>query len=342
MKKILGMTEDVNYALQKEYDLNLKVDDFNKWCYENKIKGNYTSTGEFQNQNMYRDFIEKMAIWYELRYPDYEVSKLFGEEINLNVNEEMYNNNPYIQERFANTNRLLNIDWKEFFNFTAFKNSLTPKEQSFLTDPTYPSIININNSAHMHLTSDGYVEECDYLYRYTYKIDSENLIGLHIKDVLALFKENEIQLPVSTLKSIKLYEINHYFKENLLDCVMYRIIERGGNRVGPRRAFLFAKEFQRNIEIPMKYGINTSDPKLYSLIIEYLNAGGNFDLDCYDDYFSRESKHQKLEIINLQKVIELELNSLKNKNMEREFEILFSLIPNTVNKVLKLQKNNSN
>ena len=31
--------------------------------------------------------------------------------------------------------------------------------------------------------------------------------------------------------------------------VMYRIIERGGNRMGPRRGFLFAKEFGRNIDI---------------------------------------------------------------------------------------------
>ena len=34
----------------------------------------------------------------------------------------------------------------------------------------------------------------------------------------------------------------------MLNCVMYRIIERGGNRIGPRRAFLYAKEFERNID----------------------------------------------------------------------------------------------
>ena len=101
---LLGTTNEINYALPKEYDLNMKVADFNKWCYENKIKGRYTSIGEFQNQNMYKDFIEKIAIWYELRYPDYEVSKIFGEMRKINVNEEMYNNNPYIQEQFANNN----------------------------------------------------------------------------------------------------------------------------------------------------------------------------------------------------------------------------------------------
>lgn len=33
---------------------------------------------------------------------------------------------------------------------------------------------------------------------------------------------------------------------------MYRIIERGGNRIGPKRAFLFAKEFGRDIRIPVR------------------------------------------------------------------------------------------
>ena len=56
----------------------------------------------------------------------------------------------------------------------------------------------------------------------------------------------------------------------MLDAVMYRIIERGGNRMGPRRGFLFAKEFGRNIDIPMMYGVDYSDPGLRSFIIEYI------------------------------------------------------------------------
>ena len=56
---------------------------------------------------------------------------------------------------------------------------------------------------------------------------------------------------------------------------MYRIIERGGNRFGPRRAFLFAKEFGRNIDVPMMYGVDTSDPGLRYFMNEYLKAGGN-------------------------------------------------------------------
>ena len=84
---------------------------------------------------------------------------------------------------------------------------------------------------------------------------------------------------------------------------MYRIIERGGNRIGPRRAFLFAKEFNRNIDIPMMYGVDTSDPGLKQFVDEYIKAGGSKDLVCYGNYFSRSSKNEKLETIKVREII---------------------------------------
>ena len=74
-------------------------------------------------------------------------------------------------------------------------------------------------------------------------------------------------------------------REEILNCAMYRIIERGGNRIGPRRALLFAKEFERDINIPMKYGVDRSDPYLKTFIHKYLDAGGSRNLVCYEDYF---------------------------------------------------------
>lgn len=73
--------------------------------------------------------------------------------------------------------------------------------------------------------------------------------------------------------------------EAILDCAMYRIIQRGGNRKGPRRALLFAKEFKRDIDIPMKYGVDCSDTYLKTFIHKYLDFGGSRNLVCYDDYF---------------------------------------------------------
>ena len=89
----------------------------------------------------------------------------------------------------------------------------------------------------------------------------------------------------------------------MLNSAMYRIIERGGNRTGPRRAFIFAKEFGLNIDIPMMYGIDTTDPGLKSFVYDYLKAGGSKALICYDWYFVRKSKYQKVKLISLTKII---------------------------------------
>ena len=89
----------------------------------------------------------------------------------------------------------------------------------------------------------------------------------------------------------------------MLNCVMYRIIDRGGNRIGPRRAFLFAKEFRRNIDIPMMYGIDRSDPGLRLFINEYIKAGGSKNLMCYEDYFFKSSKEDQLNTITIQELL---------------------------------------
>lgn len=56
---------------------------------------------------------------------------------------------------------------------------------------------------------------------------------------------NELEATINNVEN------RSYQKEEMLNCVMYRIIERGGNRIGPRRAFLFAKEFGRNIDLSL-------------------------------------------------------------------------------------------
>ena len=84
---------------------------------------------------------------------------------------------------------------------------------------------------------------------------------------------------------------------------MYRIIERGGNRIGPRRAFLFAKDFGRNIDIPMMYAIDRSDSGLRLFMNEYIKSGGSKDLECYVGYFSRASKKEKLDTVTIQDLI---------------------------------------
>ena len=118
-------------------------------------------------------------------------------------------------------------------------------------------------------------------------IKNEDLEGMHVKEVVKFFEDKGVDLSeYDNLKlAIKRFENWKYQKDEMLNCVMYRIIDRGGNRIGPRRAFLFAKEFNRNIDIPMKYGYDFSDPGLRMFINEYIKAGGSMDLECYDGYY---------------------------------------------------------
>ena len=56
--------------------LDDKVDMFIKWYTDNIIKGNYTDIGEYYLPIDMRNFIEKVAVWYELRYPEYEINRI--------------------------------------------------------------------------------------------------------------------------------------------------------------------------------------------------------------------------------------------------------------------------
>ena len=69
-------------------DLNDKVDIFIDWYYINMVKGKYTQVGEFNQPKDMRNLIEKIAVWYELRYPSYELNNIMPgssqESININ------------------------------------------------------------------------------------------------------------------------------------------------------------------------------------------------------------------------------------------------------------------
>ena len=132
-------------------------------------------------------------------------------------------------------------------------------------------------------------------------------------------------------KAIRIFNQRKYFYEELLNCVMYRIIERGGNRIGPRRAFIFAKEFKRNIDIPLIYGIDTTDPKLRHFINEYLKSGGNPNLTCYINYF-HQIPNKILETITIKKLLTFDKNNkYRYTNEEKELQqTLAGLLTNQI------------
>ena len=122
------------------------------------------------------------------------------------------------------------------------------------------------------------------------------------------------------------YHKQCYSKEELLNCFMYRIMERGGIRLGPRRAFLFAKEFERDIDIPMMYGVDFSDPGLRRFLNEYMKAGGSKDLECYIGYFSRTKQEKSLNTISIQELILTQPNDALTFYTKEEDELHQRLI----------------
>jgi len=111
-------------------------------------------------------------------------------------------------------------------------------------------------------------------------IDDKSLAGMYVRDVIILIKNTiEVfnQKGFFMVYKTELDEIvskvdnSIYLKKEFLDCVMYRIIERGGNIYGPRRGFLFAKEFERDIVIPINYDISLSDLSLKEIVLEHFS-----------------------------------------------------------------------
>ena len=314
--------------------LNDKVDEFIGWYFKNMVKGYYTDIGEYHQPIEMRNFIEKMAVWYELRYPDYEINRLIpgSNQENTKIDDVMFNNNRYINEQLDENSDARILNWDEFYNTNTFINSLPWEERCLFQKPKYKDLVYVEpycNFTHLHLSSNGIVEESEGFGNYTnFKVKDKELEKMHVEDVVKLLKERGIVLPNDNEleKTIDNVRKRNYQKEGMLNCVMYRIIERGGNRIGPRRALLFAKEFGRNIDIPMMYGVDYSDPGLRNFINEYIKAGGSKGLICYVGYFSRASKNEKVNIVSIQKLIKSIHNDCITKYTPEEIELFQRMV----------------
>ena len=202
-----------------------------------------------------RNFIEKIAVWYELRYPDYEINKLMNchSKENNNINDVMFKNNSYINNLFDENFDVKDLEWSEFYNASTFINSLPLDERCLLSEPWYSSVSYLipNEKApfNLYLTKDGFVENSKNVSKWTNSvIKDDELIGLHAKEVVELFKNRGITLPKNNVLEEIIANVDKqiYFRKELLNCIMYRIIERGENKIGIHRALLFAEEFDIN------------------------------------------------------------------------------------------------
>ena len=330
LENMEGNTTIVADPTKEIINLDDKVDEFINWYYINMVKGHYTDIGEYQFPRAMRNLIEKIAVWYELRYPSYEVNRLMpgsGQE-EINVSEVMFNNNPYVIEVLDKKINEMRLSWDNFYNTGVFINSLPWEERCYFDSPKYSRMVYLDTDSRigqLYLTKYyGYVEAAINVTSYTNSVvKDEELVGLNIRDVIKTFQEKGIKLPKNNELEMVIKKADKWIqqKEGILDCAMYRIIERGGNRIGPRRAFLFAKEFDRDINIPIMYAVDFSDPGLRLFMNEFIKAGGNKDLRCYVDYFSRASSTEKMDTITVQELIFTKKNDVSSFYTSQDEEL---------------------
>ncbi len=315
-----------DYSLHNAISLDTKVDKFIKWYKDSITKEKYSSVRVYRSPIDMRNFIEKIAVWYELRYPDYEIDRIFNENEETKINNVMFEENKYF-----NNSETKNLNWTDFCNTKAFINSLPEKEKRLFSKPKYNKIVYwdyLRSSAYLLLSSNGLVTMSEYMDQVIPGITSKDLENKNIKDVVKIIEDRGIYIPENNefIKAIKNYEKEKYQKEEMLNCAMYRIIERGGNRYGPKRAFIFAKEFKRNIDIPMIYGIDRCDPNLRKFINEYLKSGGSKDLICYEGYFFKSNKNDKLYTVSIQELLLTQSNNIKEFYTIEEKELHQKLV----------------
>lgn len=305
--------------------LDTKVDNFMNWYSSNVVKGYYTESGEYRKPKELRNLIEKMAVWYELRYPKYLVHQLIPSPSmeEKDVSACMFDKNPYINEQLEEDSEVRILDWEKFYNFDAFLESLPSDEKRFFSDANYRGLVYLDlstTSAHLHLDSEGYVEMAEGVSACLhYKISDEQMRGLHVKRILGMLRYEGFSLPNNNELEEVIHQVENWdtVRNGILDCVMYRIIERGGTRIGPRRGLLYAKEFKRDISVPLQYGIDTSDPGLRILVNEYLEAGGDQDLICYKDYFSRTDEQPILSTTTISEILASTKYTEKEKDLHQ-------------------------
>lgn len=249
--------------IKKKVNIAKKIDELDKEYCEILKKAGYINIKD-EREN-YANFTDKMSFWYEMKFTD-----------------------PQVYTIFTNKNLKLEADFfvssdDAIYDTSTFINKYIPNEKYLLKKATYSKYIYLMNNHYLEISPKGIVKHAHNLDN---KKHRQAFIGKHITEVALIAKKLEIDFNEETIKSeIDKYKTNIKLREIILDTIMYKIIKHGGIRIGPRRALLFAKEFNRNIDIPMQYAIDTTDANDITLIKIYLNNGGKKSLELFINYF---------------------------------------------------------
>ena len=322
VEEIANESEEYNDLIieqeNKRYDdfktIDQQLEDYFKWYQDNIL--DYQCRDEEKNEELkkIKKLISKFVAWYEIRYPDYELSCM----VPFPYSDDSFTMNEILKEEKQVSDE---FDWATFYDKKVFLKSLSIEEKMLISNKYI-----FNGARWLHFKSQN-----DLLYGIQVKLSKKmnvsylfnitlnsiehlsNIKGKNIDEAIQILKEHGYELEKNDRSFLEYYNSKKENSCKILEAVMYSLMKSGGRYAGPRRALLFAKDFKLNLDIPMSYGIIMNDEDTLYLIDEYLKNGGSEDLTCYVESFRKDKK-----IMSLKDIIEKFLNDEPSYEVQRE------------------------
>ncbi len=321
VEEIANESEEYNDLIieqeNKKYDdfktIDQQLEDYFKWYQDNIL--NYQCEEKSEEMKKLKKLISKFVSWYEIRYPDYELSCM----IPFPYSDDSFPMNEILKEEKQVSDE---FDWTTFYDKKVFLKSLSIKEKMLISNKyifngtrwlRFKSQNDLSYGIQVKLSKKMNVS---YLFNITLNYSDEdlsNIKGKNIDEAIQILKEHGYELEKNDRIFLDYYNSKKENSCKILEAVMYSLMKSGGRYAGPRRALLFAKEFKLNLDIPMSYGIIMDDEDTLYLIDEYLKNGGHEDLTCYVDSFIKDKK-----VMSLSDIIEKFLNDEPSYEVQRE------------------------
>ena len=269
----------------EEIDLDKRVDKFLEEYYEyySKKIGNYAAKRETL---VMKNFIEKVAVWYELAYPDDKLYEKFPTKcVNL---EDFIKSLPEHERDLLRKPKYLE-ECRHYDAICVYRDTLDGILNGYVT---------------LVVARNGVIEKSDGVSRFSdSRVSDKDLIGLRLDKAVEVFEKAGVNIDGTELaKAVEAYQMKLKFYEGMLDAIMYRMIERNNRyyNVGTRRAYIFAKNFGRDVNIPVMYSSLSKDKSYREFINTYVKDGGSLDTECYIGYhydkyteISKEIQYEK-------------------------------------------------
>ena len=335
VEEIANESEEYNDLIieqeNKRYDdfktIDQQLEDYFKWYQDNIL--DYQCRDEEKNEELkkLKKLISKFVAWYEIRYPDYELSCM----IPFPYSDDSFPMNEILKEEKQVSDE---FDWATFYDKKVFLKSLSIEEKMLISNKYI-----FNGVRWLHFKSQNDLlhgiqvklsKKMNVSYLFNITLNSiehlSNIKGKNIDEAIQILKEHGYELEKNDRSFLEYYNSKKENSCKILEAIMYSLMKSGGRYAGPRRALLFAKEFKLNLDIPMSYGVIMDDEDTLYLIDEYLKNGGSEDLTCYVESFRKDKK-----IMSLKDIIEKFLNDepsfeIKQELSERKYDLLERLV----------------